>query len=255
MASGYLAFLDVLGFSALVGADRTGGRIQKYLDCLERTSNKGSVDFVVFSDSIILTAEGDDAETFLGIAQSCSTLFFDLLKEGVPLRGAIAHGSFVRKAVKRSVFVAGRAVVEAYRFEQAQNWVGIMVAPSALEQNPNLVEKCRLSGFTGDGNYQDLQSRIAWPAFIQRCEHMPFHSESGPDLLEGFAVVPTSGVLERVELRNSIQEAIDKMAWLRSIAPSPGAQFKYRQPMIWLNQILTWWREAAATQARLASLT
>ncbi|HEU4389711.1 MAG TPA: hypothetical protein VFV34_18040 [Blastocatellia bacterium] len=131
MSGGYVALLDVLGFSALVGGDTTGERVRGYLDCLQRATKRSQVDYVVFSDSIMLTAKGEEPESLLEIAGASSRLLSDLLSEGIPLRGAIAFGSFFRSAIGESVFVAGRAVVDAYQFEQTQDWIGVMIAPSA----------------------------------------------------------------------------------------------------------------------------
>src|SRR5690242_9223923 len=91
MQGGYLALLDVLGFSALVGGDISGQKVQGYLECLRRTETPDGVSFVAFSDSIILTAKGDDADAFLALSKTCSKLFLDLLKQDIPVRGAIAY--------------------------------------------------------------------------------------------------------------------------------------------------------------------
>jgi len=245
MQGGYLALLDVLGFSALVAGDVSGQRIRDYLDCLQRTSTGGAVDFVVFSDSIVLTAKGDGPDAFLAVAKACSRLFLDLLREGIPLRGAIVYGDFFRSAVGESVFVAGRAVIDAYNFEQLQDWVGIMIAPSARARHRELPENCQLRDYTGNITYDSLEARIAWAAFVQRFEHIPFHVPTLPDFFDGFAIVPTEGSLDRASLRDSTMEAIKQMEWLRSIAPTPAAQRKYTIAVSWLTQIQMLWDEAA----------
>src|SRR5438105_1345699 len=103
--SGFVALLVVLGFSDLVvGIVTACDRIRRYLDCLQRAASRGDVDYVVFSDSIVLTAKGDAPESLAAIATACSRLFGDLLNEGIPLRGAISYGSFSRSTIAESVF-------------------------------------------------------------------------------------------------------------------------------------------------------
>jgi hypothetical protein len=242
---GYVALLDVLGFSALVSTDRSGDMILRYLAQLEEATAQSQVGYVVFSDSIVLTTKSESPESFIAISRACSKLMADLLTEGIALRGAIVFGDFVRKAVGESLFVAGRAVIDAYQFEKAQDWVGIMVAPSALGHVRDLGSRCRMR------NYQDVHAiatnkqQLAWPAFIQHCEAIPFHgmSPAAQETYDGYAVVPTNGIVEPTALVESISRSIERLKWLRTLAPSPRAQLKYKVPVDWLSRIQAIWRE------------
>ncbi|HVS89355.1 MAG TPA: hypothetical protein VHF01_14190 [Candidatus Acidoferrum sp.] len=254
MKERYVALLDVLGFSALVDGDFTGEKIRRYLDCLQGASLERNVDYVVFSDSIVLSAKGDSPEPLVAVAGTCSRLLVDMLNERIPLRGAIAFGGFVRKFFGESVFVAGPAVIEAYRFEQQQNWIGVMLAPSAVAQVPDLSDRCRLPGDGVAMTFKDIEARYPWPAFIQRCTSIPFHESSPfePSAFDGFAVVPTKGVLEAAEIRDSIANAMDRLAWLRTIAPTPAAQRKYQLTSNWLHAIRGRWHDIAYEKERAA---
>jgi hypothetical protein len=247
LTDGYVALLDVLGFSALVGADPASERIHRYLECLQRATERSEVDYVVFSDSIVLTARGDGPDLLVVVAGACSRLMGELLNEGISVRGAIAFGSFFRSSIAQSVFVAGSAVIDAYRFEQLQDWVGVMVTPSALTQVPDLEGRCRLEGHTTVEAFSNVGSRLQWVAFIQRCYSIPFHSATPLESpsFDGFAVVPTSGVLEPVALRDSIKGSMDRLTWLRTIAPSPNSQRKYQQTLQWLGGIQRLWHDVA----------
>ncbi len=251
MREGFVALLDVLGFSALV-RDAGEAGIQRYLGCLQRATQPTNVNYVVFSDSIVLSAKGDTPESFMAVAGACSQLFSDLLSQDIALRGAIAFGGFVREAFAESVFVAGRAVIDAYQFEQAQDWVGIMIAPSALSRVQDLHVRCHLEDnthTTAEG-LKNLTPRLRWAAFIQPCASIPFHASTPFDSpsFDGFAVVPTSGQPEPAALRDSTQQAIERLKWLRAIAPSPASQRKYQQTLNWLNQINYLWQRVAWSQ-------
>ena len=255
MNGGYVALLDVLGFSALVGGDIGGDKIRDYLDCLRRATYQSEVDYVVFSDSIVLTAKGDGPESLIAVAGACSRLLADLLNASIPLRGAIAFGDFFRSRISESVFVAGRAVIDAYRFEQAQDWIGVMVAPSALERVSDLNARCLLLESHGTvDQIQELRRRLPWPAFIQPCHRIPFRAASPLEdsTFDGFAVVHTSGALEPAALRDSIKASMDRLTWLRSIAPSPSAQQKYEETSNWLSAIQQLWHRVAYYQEQAA---
>ncbi len=247
MKEGYVALLDVLGFSALVSGDLTGEKVRRYLDCLQGASVERRVDYVVFSDSIVLSAKGDSPDSLLAVAGTCSRLLVDLLNEGIPLRGAIAFGGFVREAFGESVFVAGRAVIEAYQF--------VMLAPSAVAQVPDLIDRCRLPGDGVAMTFKDIEARYPWPAFIQRCRSIPFHQSSPfePSVFDGFAVVPTKGVVEAGEVRDSVKVAMDRLAWLRVLAPTPSSQRKYQLTGDWLYPIQGRWHDIAFEKERAAT--
>jgi hypothetical protein len=145
------------------------------------------------------------------------------------------------------VFVAGRAVIDAHQFEQQQDWIGIMIAPSARERVPDLEQRCQLQGRTAVEAFREVEPRMQWPAFVQHCYDIPFHTETPFDTqtFNGFAVVPTSGLLEPVALRDSIKASIDRLEWLRAIAPTPGAQRKYQRTSHWLREVHSMWHDVA----------
>jgi hypothetical protein len=259
MISGYVAFLDVLGFSNLIGGDHVGERIEKYLESVKSSIEGTPVQYVVFSDSIMLTVEGETPDSLIEVAKVCSKLFHSLLKVDIALRGAIAFGPFWRSAIEKSVFVAGRAIVEAYQFEQIQDWVGVMIAPSARGKIKDLDARCKLNDSVVQTiqAYKEFEFRLPWAALIQPNSQIPFHSSDpvshafGSHFFDGFAIVPTSGVLDPLSLKDSSQEAIDRMQWLRSIAPSPTTQAKYNGAINWLGNIQRTWHSVHFFLSRL----
>jgi hypothetical protein len=66
--TGYLALLDVLGFSALVGNDSGSTRIDAYFDALKRVTEPVEIPSVVFSDSA-----GESASKMARITRAGST--------------------------------------------------------------------------------------------------------------------------------------------------------------------------------------
>jgi len=256
MEEGYVALLDVLGFSALVGSDVTGVKIRRYLECLKRATGAQKVDYVAFSDSIVLSMNGDGPESLIAVAGACSRLLADLLNEGIPVRGAIAFGEFIRDTFGESAFVAGRAVIEAYKFEQHQDWIGVMLAPSAVVRVPDLSERCRMPGDGVAVTFKDVEARFPWPCFIQRCRNIPFH-QSNPfeqEGFDGFSVVPTNGALEATQVRDSIKASMDRLEWLRLTAPSPSAQRKYQLTSNWLNIMHVRWHDLAFAKQQAAQV-
>lgn len=239
MQGGYVAMLDVLGFSALVMRDPSGQRFREYLGCVEDATKDTRVKYVVFSDTIVLTREDNGPDSLLDIARASSRIFYDLLQVRIAIRGAIAFGDFFRSTVAESVFVAGSAVIDAYQFEQQQDWVGIMLAPSARTQVPDLESRCILHTFKDS---VDFVKRVEWAAVLQYCPQIPFHQISvAENMYRGFAIVPRHCAAEAADLTANISSAIKQLEWLRSVAPSPASQRKYDWSTSWLGDIRNRW--------------
>jgi hypothetical protein len=236
MTGGYVALLDVLGFSNLVAEDRDGSALRRYLDCLNALA-EGDTGYVVFSDSIVLTVEGSEPDKLLRISQACSRLMAELIDKDIPVRGAIACGEFFRTSVGRSVFIAGRAILDAYHYEQLQNWIGIMLAPSAQKavRELDLETLCYRGALTCSAT--GLPDNIAWPACIQKCTQIPI-KQPGWQIQawqEGFAIFPGRGNPDPPQMHSVYRNTVARLNWQRSVAPSPDAQLKYKNTLDWLS--------------------
>jgi hypothetical protein len=269
MLTGYIAFLDVMGFTSLVRRDHNANQIDKYLDSLNDifgANNSGGrahpVQYVAFSDSIVLTTNDDSEESLQALFCSCSGVFGRLLGNEIPVRGAISHGSFTRSDTGGGTFVAGAALIDAYQFEQKQDWVGIMVTPSVITKVSKLQNYCEIGHAGSDEAYQDILQRCRWAAFVQRCDCIPFHPTipnniTGPSNYDGMAVVPSDGNADPILLAQSLGRNLQKLNRLRAIAPDSSAQMKYARAIVWLQPVANAWRtvneqaEARASQQRI----
>ena len=248
MQKGFVALLDVLGFSALVSSETGSDRLQRYLECLQnvfgmRSGVAADVDYVVFSDSIVLTGKGDSEASLQALVQQCSKLFGAMLENEFALRGAIAYGSYLRAEGEGGIFVAGNPIIEAYRYETAQDWVGIMLSPSVVKRMPNLASLCALRAYSTKEQLEDLKGRLDWAPFVQPSYNIPFHGTNFADtpFFHGFAVLPTNGSNKPSDVRNSLRVSVSGLSRLKSIAPNPDAQAKYSRSSQFLENVLKCW--------------
>src|ERR1017187_4451730 len=176
----YIALLDVLGFSALVASDRDGVRLGEYLDALTLAvtghESSATIEYLAFSDTVILTSPDATDEAFNSLVVACARCMNLLLKKQVAVRGAIARGHVLVKKAGNNTFVAGSAVVDAYRYEQLQDWVGIMLAPSARAALPRLEISCEVSAPNSDVDVADLAARLPLAGCLRICHGIPFHA-------------------------------------------------------------------------------
>ena len=84
---------------------------------------------VQFSDAIAIITTDASASSSVLIQLASQLLFMHALKHGAVLRGAIARGT-VTADFDRSIFF-GQPIIDAYRLEEAQQWYGVAVHPTA----------------------------------------------------------------------------------------------------------------------------
>jgi hypothetical protein len=254
MESGYVALLDVLGFSSLVSGDGVFGRLQEYQQYLQEAlmehGGDPKVESVVFSDSIVLTTTNDSEDSLQALILRCSRVFGLMLQREIPLRGAIAHGSFLRSTGPTGVFVAGKAIIDAYKYETAQDWVGIMLAPSAIKRIRNLAKRCEIPSDKSKENLMALRERLSWAAFVQDTGFgIPFHNVDRR--YHGFAVVPSDGNAEVSAIVNSLNRSLEVLEWLMAVAPDTSAQAKCQAAHIWLSVVRLNWQKVEAEWKKL----
>lgn len=257
----YVAFLDVLGFSALIAGDRDGERLGEYLAALTAAVADGeaaaAVDYVAFSDSVILVSADDTEKSFEAVVVASARCLHFLLERDVAVRGAIAVGPTIFSKSGENRFVAGSAVVEASRYEQIQDWVGVMLAPSAIRANPDLVDRCGVSAPNTDSDVSDIKAKLPLAGCLGACNGIPFHAEQpfDPGSFHGYAVLPVARCKAASEIRDDLQDSIKQLGWLKAIAPDPRAQKKYDEAMRWLNLAYGNWHSIAHHMERLAALS
>jgi hypothetical protein len=131
--------LDILGFSDLV-EERNPEDIYAVIDSALQSFTRWEelnklFKTIYFSDTFLFYQEnkgyGDWA--FLDVYGIGAMLMSALLAQGIPVRGSITFGEFeVRNdsSNKHQIYF-GKALIEAYKTEKRENWIGITIQPSA----------------------------------------------------------------------------------------------------------------------------
>jgi hypothetical protein len=135
----YLLFLDILGFSDLV-ENRPAREIYDVVDNALKAFARweglnGSFKTIYFSDTFLFYQDpkGFGKWAFLDIYAIGGMVLSALLAEGIPARGAISFGEFEVEfdSSGRHQVYFGKALIEAYKAERDEKWIGITVLPSA----------------------------------------------------------------------------------------------------------------------------
>jgi hypothetical protein len=129
----YVAFLDVLGFSEMVGKEDTT-RLQIYfnkvLDAFEVfDKEKATIQKLMVSDSIILIAPKTkvDFKILIRAIQSIQTY---LIKEGIILRGAVSKGKVYYDETNK--LIVGQGYIRAYKLEAEAIYPRVIIDPAII---------------------------------------------------------------------------------------------------------------------------
>jgi hypothetical protein len=245
--SGYVALLDVLGFSDRV---MRGGfaDLDAYIKTvLQVTDPNPSIGTILFSDTVVLYTFDDSEPAFGSLVAACSNLFHDLVMAGVPVRGAISHGDFVRSEHDgHGTVIAGRPIIEAHHYESRLQWIGIMLTPSVLEHADVSANRCALNvtaTMDEPERFTDALIRLGF----QPCASIPLEDRSGEaSEFEGFAIVPMSLQVRSIkDMRDSIEKVGRRLERLKQLAPDARSQAKYQRTIVWLRGVSDLLRKSA----------
>lgn len=232
-SKGFVAYLDILGFSRMIGQDTLGEDFfSEYEQAISQAWDQnpfGCVNYSVFSDNVVLFSVSDEPVAFAATIHVTSSLFYKLLSIGAPVRGCVSHGPLIWRSIEdRGSIIYGPPVLEAVEYEDYQDWVGTMIGPSVRrffskegdrEANLNKVLKAPL---TDEHPSTGLHNWI-----LQRHE-VPVHNQDTIDHYDAYTVLPHDWKEPTTEsLVESLDACIDWLGKNSSYAPDPDAQRKY----------------------------
>jgi len=135
----YLLFLDILGFSNFVEEKSLTEVYEVINSALHSFSRWEDINkqfkTIYFSDTFLFYQDpkgyGDWA--FLDVYAIGGMILSSLLAQGIPARGSIVFGEFEVKTdlQNKHQLYFGKALIEAYKTEKKEQWIGIAIQPSA----------------------------------------------------------------------------------------------------------------------------
>jgi hypothetical protein len=132
----WLGYFDLLGVKVLQKSENQisifvalSSAINKFK---ERVTTWDNIGYAWFSDTFIFYAADDSKESAAAVDCISRWFFYFLITGGMPVRGAISCGLFYSDKANELFF--GEALIEAYEYGEAQDWIGFILCPSAEEK-------------------------------------------------------------------------------------------------------------------------
>lgn len=139
----WIACFDILGFKKLVSFENDDryealdviSIYDETLEHLRKSCNwyfDGCVNYFCLSDTFVMFTSDDTAEGYDVIEKAAKYFMEKCLYVRIPLRGAISVGSFTMSYDNRAFM--GKAAVEAFEYAEDQNWIGLILTPTAIKK-------------------------------------------------------------------------------------------------------------------------
>ncbi len=132
----WLCYVDLLGFKDLVQEKGWIPVFAAYSKALETLhafkSYRDLASYVWFSDTFIMYTPDDSRESYISIEQKARHFVYFLITGNIPLRGSISCGEYY--ADQKNGIYFGKALIEAYEYGEAQDWIGLIQCPSTISK-------------------------------------------------------------------------------------------------------------------------
>ncbi len=136
----WFGYFDLLGTKARIESSSHFQVFDVYARAVEaakgRTTDMPAVSYACFSDSFIIYTESDSGRDLACIDSVARWFVYNLITSRIPVRGALSCGDFY--ADKENSIYFGSALIEAHAYGEAQDWLGLLLAPSAVLQMDKL---------------------------------------------------------------------------------------------------------------------
>lgn len=132
----WVGYFDLLGIKQLNKTKNYTSIFVAISDAIEkfkeRTTAWNNVGYAWFSDTFVVYSNDDTIESFDAIDNISRWFFYSLITANMPVRGAVSCDSFYADSDNGLFF--GEALIEAYEYGEAQDWIGFLLCPSAEER-------------------------------------------------------------------------------------------------------------------------
>lgn len=98
----------------------------------DKDSKELNIQHAWFSDTFVMYSDDGSASDFVSMDMIARGFMGRLVTHKIPVRGAIACGDFYADRINQ--LYLGEALIEAYEYGEAQDWIGFLLCPSAIKR-------------------------------------------------------------------------------------------------------------------------
>lgn len=133
MAKRWLGYFDLLGSKKIIETNNHLLIFSIYEHAIDQIKKMNAtipeIQPLWFSDTFLIFSEDMSLNGFKAVSHIASWFCYDLIMNGIPVRGSISYGEFY--ADRHNSLIFGNPLIEAYEYGEAQDWLGFILCPSA----------------------------------------------------------------------------------------------------------------------------
>jgi hypothetical protein len=137
----WVAHFDILGFKERIDYEAKSlhlelllSSVKEVIEKLERKIDRldGAIAYESYADTFIIYADTDEKDVYSNILRASKDFLTTCINKGLPVRGAISYGELIFALGGKMII--GRALLESNQYGEDQNWIGLILTPSASAQ-------------------------------------------------------------------------------------------------------------------------
>jgi hypothetical protein len=136
MAERWVVCLDIMGVKRLIGEEYWLRVFDVYADAIsifQKDAFDGHlIRRITFSDSFILYTTDGSASSYRALDFFVRHFIVSLISKKIPIRGAMSFGELYADDANGLFF--GKALIEAYKISESQDWIGFVLCETASGQ-------------------------------------------------------------------------------------------------------------------------
>lgn len=137
----WIAHFDILGFKSLLENDGNSiaieivkSQIDEILGELSRDVSgfEEKIGYLFFADTFIIYSKSENINEYPALINASKNFISRCINKKLPIRGAISYGDVVLG--HDSKILMGKAFLESHNYGEDQNWIGLILTPSASKE-------------------------------------------------------------------------------------------------------------------------
>jgi len=137
----WVAHFDILGFKSMIEHEDQSLALKILKSKLDEVivklkseieSKDECVDFQFYADTFIFYSKSEKINDYPLLVRACKNFINECIYRRLPVRGAISYGELIFGHNRK--IIIGSAFLESYVYGEDQNWIGLILTPSASSQ-------------------------------------------------------------------------------------------------------------------------
>ena len=135
---GWVTHFDILGFKSKIEENSLSVEILKdsishiLSELNEDTDVFEGIECIFYADTFLIYSNSDRIKYFHGLLRTSKNFIKRCISSRLAVRGAIAFGELIFGHHKK--IILGEAFLESYEYGEDQNWLGLILTPSATKE-------------------------------------------------------------------------------------------------------------------------